>query len=270
MQPPPDALSMRLPSSPAAVMTAEATTTAVSVLLAASVATSVAASVAASMASAATGAAAGSAVSAVAGSAAGAASATLVGGAGGASGAAGGVGSATGGLILPVLLGVQRFTASSGLGAPPGLLQLRVAESLRWAEGDIPFLSQSLPPRGQQQRLLRARQRRLRPSTDGGDGHPARNLTADSGAGHPVELIALINLQITCMVGVVFTVAIQWTLVLLWRHCINRRYYRALRQRTRSADVVKSSPAQGARSAGTDPPAAPPPFFPFPKSLLWP
>ena len=77
----------------------------------------------------------------------------------------------------------------------------------------------------------------------------------------PAELVKLLNTLFTCAAGVAFTALIQYGLVLLWRHGVNRKYYRMARETAQFEKWHQKS------EPGTLPPI-PPKFFPFPKSLL--
>lgn len=100
------------------------------------------------------------------------------------------------------------------------------------------------------------------------------------------EWAALVDTQVTFAIGLVSTVLFQLLLVLIWRHLINRKYYRAVRavhpESVRLMELPKPSlglmllpPCCWPLCVG---PEAPPPrtntslpkFTPFPKSLLWP
>jgi hypothetical protein len=115
-----------------------------------------------------------------------------------------------------------------------GETQQGVAESLSWATGEVSFMS--------------------------GDSAALRRLS--EGSSMPQECLSLINLLITTAVGLGVAFAFQYMLVLLWRHHVNRRYYRALR---RKVDVqwVGGVAVKAKRRRL-------PRFFPFPKSLVWP
>ena len=73
----------------------------------------------------------------------------------------------------------------------------------------------------------------------------------------PIEMIALLNTMTTCACAIALTFVFQFGLVLAWRGCVNRRYYRHMR-------AVSAKAAEGA------PPPKVPKFFPYPKSLIWP
>ena len=248
------------------------TSSAVSRLLTASVTAAVAASVASTAAGVA---------------AAGTATAAAGGGIGAASGGLGGVGGGGGGGgVLPLILGAQRFGASSGLGVRPSEMQAGVADALQWMAGEMPILSTTAVT------VPSVARRRL--------GH-GNKTAADVAAGEaasgdachmPAELVSLLNVAFTGVCGIAMTIAIQWFLVLLWRHVVNRRYYRAKRAEreeaaaaTAAAEVEASSNSGSKASGGaqqpppttttttqppTTKPTKPPKFFPFPKSLLWP
>ena len=173
----------------------EQTTRAVTAAAVASIAVSVGASVAAGVASAAAGAAGAAG--------AGGAAASAAGGAGGGAGG-GAAGAAAGGTIAPLILGVQRFSLTSGLAVEQSGMQQGVADSLSWASGDVPFLSS--PPHRRLQMLA--------------------NATLSDGSARPAELTSLLNLLITASIGLFISLMIELFLVFLWRCCLNRRYYR--------------------------------------------
>ena len=99
----------------------------------------------------------------------------------------------------------------------------------------------------------------------------------------PHELAALINLLVTAALAIVLTVVVQSFLVLLWKRCVNRRYYLQERliasaMEARDDKALRAAVAGdlglerrclgvcGPRRRRNKPPA----FRPFPKSLVWP
>ena len=180
--------------------------------------------------------------------------------AGGAASSLGGGGGGGGGGMLPLIFGAQRFACSSGLGSPTSEVQRGVADSMAWIEGDLGLVPPSAIPFGG-----RGRARRLETS---GDVLP------------PVELTKLFNLLVVFATALILTVLIQYTLILLWRHVVNRRYYAYQRhvalQRLQghgAADDAKLPPVQVRACLGCGPKRLvrrSPKFFPFPKSLVWP
>ena len=175
------------------------------------------------------------------------ASASAAAGAASGAGAAGG-GAGAGGAVLPLLLGVQRFQLSAGLGAPPGETQADVAESLSWMTGDVGFFSPGAG--GSQARRNLAVSNGNATSVEGDDG------------GMPPELTVLLNTLCTCALSIVCTCVIYYSIVLCWRHRINRRFYAA-----RNAYLPTDASASESAKAATTKPAK---FTPFPKSLMWP
>ena len=102
-----------------------------------------------------TAAVAAAVVTAVAGAAVGASAGGAGGGvAGGAGGGAGGGGGAAGGGVAPLILGVQRFGASSGLAANKSELQSGVAGGMGWASGSFSIFGGSSDGEGTTQRQL--------------------------------------------------------------------------------------------------------------------
>ena len=174
--------------------------------------------------------------------------------------AAGGASFSAGGGITPLVLGVQRFSTSSGLGVPLGELQAGAAGGLRWISGEVSFLPPPPPPLPppSAEVLTTGSQRQLR--------HHVLAL------GMPPELISLLNTLLTAAIAIALTVLLQWVLVLLWLHAINRRFYRMIRSTTPDATptIVLAEPRKsrfaycGRRCMRRKPPK----FFPFPKSLV--
>lgn len=135
LPPPPPA------APPLRITPIEETVDAVAATVTAIVATTVAASVA--------GAVGGVIASSVTTAAASAASAGAAGAAGGgAAGGAGGGGGASAGGLMPLLFGVQRFSASSGIAVPKSELQTGVADSMEWAKGDLGLVGREPGPGG--------------------------------------------------------------------------------------------------------------------------
>ena len=97
------------------------------------------------------------------------------------------------------------------------------------------------------------------------DGGGRNGSSPSSNAGLPAELVTLLNTLLTCVAGLVLTVLFQYSLVLLWRHCFNRKYYRMLRE-----DQHEREHAAKKRGGKEAPAKSPVKFFPYPKSLIWP
>ena len=175
---------------------------------------------------------------------------------------------------------MQRFVASSGLADAPGELQLKVADALRWAEGEVHLIPPApplLPPEGEAlatggRGSAFVSRRLLLNVTSSAGGLRSSNETSHAPV-MPADLVALLNTMMTCAAGVVFTLFIQYALVLSWRHIVNRKYYRALKpiaQPAKAKDVDGEMGSGKAKDGDGTPPPAPAKFFPFPKSLLWP
>ena len=231
---PPTPLDNATDAIVAAVTTYVSSTVAASVGLsvAASVTTSVATSVAASVGAAAAGAGAG----------AGAAGAT-----GGASGGGGGGG---GGGVMPLVLGVQRFSCSGGLAVDKSEMQSGVSGSLGLMSGEAEILTPA----------------RAKSLIAGRNPFARRRLNEDEAAASTLapECISLINLLLTGCLAIVLTVLLQLILVLLWRKLVNRRYYKWTRRVVpdHEQDQDPATPQSKTR--------VPPKFIPFPRSLVWP
>lgn len=173
----------------------------------------------------------------------------------------------SGGGLQPIIFAVQRFAGFDGLGVPPGEVQGLVASGLGWTFGEVPFVTAEMfspaPEPDAQSRLLSETQ-------------------TDIAAPLPAELVTLINLMITAMFALMFTVAIQYFVTLMWRHVINRRYYRhqaAIATAVRTNDAAAVSKAVS-YDVGLEPCLCgligpkrrlkAPKFYPYPKSLVWP
>ena len=146
--------------------------------------------------------------------------------------AAAGAGSASGGMISPLIFGVQRYTLTSGLAVGASRMQASVGTSMGWATGELSVVStgEAVEPA-----LPQARRRRL----------------LRMPAGTPAELIALVNVLLTTAVAVGLVVALQLVIVLLWRHVVNRRYYASLVRvapRTMSSSARHPAPWRPCRS----------------------
>lgn len=249
------------------VKAAVATTLVVSVGLSVglSVATGVASSAAAATAAAAGGAAVGGAAA---------------GGTAGASGA-GGL-SSGGGAMLPLIFGVQRFANSEGLGVPVSNVQRAVAGSIGWASGELPIVpaqETSSSPGAQTRRRLSE-----------GAGNSTSNELDHGAATTPAQLAKLLNLLTTWLLSVALVTLLQGMLVCLWRHALNRRYYRYRKAvKTAQEDVAAFGDMETPRTkvnaahpdhlivrrkyfgiVGPKCKPRPPRFTPWPKSLVWP
>lgn len=217
-----------------------------SLSIAASVAAPVAASIAATAAtavgSAATGAAAAAATSAAAGATG--AAAAGAGGAGNLASAAGG------GAMSPILFAAQRFATTQGMGVKTSKLQKGVATQLGWVSGKFNHLSAE----DIEGSIVGLRRRLERTQQNIG------NATSVPEATHvPDELVELINTLLTFVLAIGLTFVLQLSIVFVWRHLVNRRYYAALRAR----EALTNAPNDQAKikEAG---------FTPFPKSLVFP
>ena len=227
----------------------------ITVTLAASIGASIGASVIAYVAAsigASTAAAGGAAAAGVA-----------TGGAAGGDGGGAGGGGGSGG-VLPLVLGAQRFAASEGLGVQTSNLQRKVAGAVGWAQGELPFFSAPADPATARRRL----------------GHPEHNASSSP---MPPELATLINLLMTAAIAISLVVPAQCLLVVMWRHVVNRRYYRQQRAiavaleannemalRAAAAGDLGDEPAWLGLCGPRRPRKKVPKFIPFPKSLVWP
>ena len=179
---------------------------------------------------------------------------------------------------MPIVFGAQRFSTSSGLGVPPSEMQAGVANSLGWLSGEVSFVRQAPPPSME----ARRGRRRMGHSSGGGSVHSgeaaeehaaaeAEDTVIAAPTGRmPPELVALVNTLLTCACGLGMTMGIQYLLVLLWRHRINRKYYRYLREESASAGEPAAEKSAEEKGANGNAPKKPPKFTPWPKSLLWP
>ena len=162
-----------------------------------------------------------------------------------------------------------------------------------WASGELNLLSSSEDTDSTEEVLGTSSSSRLR-----------RRLLGNNGTspllppGTPRELISLLNTLLTLAIAVAFTTAIQLLVVLLWKHGLNRRFYREKMQTFPSEPYAKAPskrstsaqlPTHGAKSRisfdtpsriAPSPPASPPDstskrskaarFLPFPKQFVWP
>ena len=215
-------------------------------------------------------------VSATAAAMSGGVSATSNGGGG--ADAGGGGGGGDGGIIAPILLGAQRFASSDGLGIPTSQLQRSVTGSLGWIAGEVRFLS---PPSDEEPLSGRMNEEPLSGRMlIHASGH-SQNATS-SASPQPDELLTLINVLITAGVALALTVALQLTLILSWRHLINRRYYQQQQAIAEAAEAKDGAAFKRAVAWDVGPERflfgllgpkrrlKPPKFRPFPKSLVWP
>ena len=185
-----------------------------------------------------------------------AASAAASAGAGTAGGAAGGA--SAGGGVAPLLFGAQRFMMSANVGAAPTQLQQRVCNSLSFVSGELSLIPTPSSP-----------SRRRMASEDDVDEMPA-------------ELVSLLNLMVTCVLAMLMTCGLQYFLVTLWRHLVNRRYYAQQRAIAGATSAGNETALQIATEWRVGPERfccdvfgpkrilKPPKFMPYPKSLVWP
>jgi hypothetical protein len=177
-----------------------------------------------------------------------------------------------GGALVPILFGVQRFVMSSGLGPPAGAAHRAVANGLSWAMGEIEFIHASPGSAGAPRRRLEADDAPLNHT-----GTQTETLSAPGDAheatGIPPLMASLLNLLTTCALAILLTIVVQLFLVCLWRHAINRRYYRQQQAIVPGTDPQALEAAMTRRLCccfGPRRRLAMVKFFPFPKSLLWP
>ena len=190
------------------------------------------------------------------------------GGARGGTAGASAFGDGSGGNLMPLLFGAQRFACSTGMGVGTSDLQSGVASSLGWASGEVPFFPSPVSP---------VERRRL--------NHPSHSTNATgSTPPMPTELVTLYNLLMTTAIAITFTFALQGLLALYFRRVLNYRYYRhrrliatASRKRAKNlnqAAMTKDLDVGPERIfcglCGPTRKMKPPKFFPFPKSLVWP
>ena len=145
-------------------------------------------------------------------------------------GGTGGASASVGGGIAPLVFGAQRFGCSSDLAMPKSEEQVQMANQMGWISGEISYLHET-------------------------SAAPARRHLAES----PAQLDRLFNVWISAAIAIAATFFIQGFLVFLWRHKLNRRWYR--KQQLVSPDAADTS------STAREPTAK---FIPFPKSLVWP
>jgi len=209
--------------------------------------------------------------------------------------------------MLPLMFGAQRFAMTAGLGEVSEQ-QLGVADSLGWMTGELDFIGwvtgEDSPEEDPENGVTASGAAGL----SAGSGN-RRRLDKAKKASLPAEMVTLTNLQVTLAVALVLTLLTQIFLVLLWRHCLNRRYYHVNRAvmpvDARPApllrqNAVKLPPRYQPHYEAPDPARfsfvllllppccwpllsdtlmgkkrpkkepKPPKFVPFPKSLMWP
>ena len=198
------------------------------------------------------------AVGAAATTAVGAAVTTTVGGVAGGGAMGGAVGSAasssvgsvaSGGLITPLIFGIQRMAvASEGLALPKSDTARGVAASLSWSQGELVNIWQA--PSG------------ASGSAPGASGR-ARQLRASTLTGAPPEMLALLNILSNFAMALAFVLALYVITTCHWKHRMNRHYYQRKRRQSLPNDAVASA-------EGGSVPAEEIAFVPFPRSLVFP
>lgn len=237
--------------------TSTAVTSTVAVAVGVSVVTSVATTVATTIAS--------SVITTTASAAAGGATggaAAAAGGAGGAAGSGavpgGSSGSVSGGSLVPLLLGAQRFALSSGLAVETSDMQSAVANSMRWAKGQFGLVSRS-----------HAERRRRLDGNASANGSQAD--TFDDEAPWESATRDLHDLFLTAAIALPVALLVQYALVLCWRHCINAEYYREKEKARKEARKVASSSYRvEQRRAGSTTACKAQSFVPLPSPLIFP
>ena len=173
-----------------------------------------------------------------------------------------------GGIMMPLLFGVQRFVAvSEGLGVPPARVHQEMASMLQWASGELNFLSDVVVPAGS------SSEGRLLSEAN------SPNTTTENALGgavvllRPAKLTSLYNKLITLALAICLTFVIQSIILSCWSRLVNRRYYRQQRLVKPSKDVTDGVHVEPICCFGLCGPRRrrkPAKFFPFPKSLVWP
>jgi hypothetical protein len=178
----------------------EATQTVIASTVSSAVAVSISASLMASTGAAVAASVAASVVSATGGAAAGSTASGVAGGA-----AAGGGGGAAISSAMPLLLGAQRFSISSGLAVNGSGMHSAVADSMNWASGDFGFIRSS------------SRSRRQLADVDPEAAAPVSK-TAKTFA-------SLINVYATMAATLLFVFVLYFLVQYYWRHHANRKFY---------------------------------------------
>jgi hypothetical protein len=168
--------------------------------------------------------------------------------------ASGGASSASGGLIAPILLGAQRFSATSQLAVSSGNLQASVGDSMAWAAGELSWFGGASDDSDE----LDEQVAMAGNNTSNIAVHSFRSLLRMERvasrrlqqANPPRELISLLNIHLTLLAALGFAVIMHLCVVALWRHRVNRSYYKYCHHTTESKDP--SAPAK----------LAPPKFMP--------
>ena len=172
----------------------------------------------------------------------------------GSSSTAGSASSASsGGGVLPLMMGVQRFALSSGLAIKTSELQSLVSGSMQssWMCGELDFVA--LVDLGTDVGR-RVRRRRLQlPGTNSISN--TTNITAPNDSYFTPECAVMANRGITGSICVTCVCLIQLILVCLWKHWINRHWYT-------EAESMAPMNLKWTKKKSR--------FYPFPKSLAWP
>ena len=149
-------------------------------------------------------------------------------------------GAASGG-VAPLIFGVQRFSASSGLAANQSELQIGVAGGMGWASGSLGLVSRPpAPPNDVRRRLQSCRDDNgvstICQATNATNYNNQTGVAPGSsfwgglvedyfGENVPETLIALLDNLLTFFAALLFIAALQLFGLLFWKKCANRAYY---------------------------------------------
>jgi len=165
----------------------------------------------------------------------------LAGAAGSAAGSTSASSGAASGGVAPLIFGVQRFSASSGLAANQSELQTGLAGGLGWASGSLGLVSRPpAPPSDLRRRLQSCRDDNglstICQATNTTDNinqtgvAPGSSFLGGSvedyfGENVPETLIALLDNLLTFFAALLFIAALQLFGLFFWKKCANRAYY---------------------------------------------
>lgn len=120
----------------------------------------------------------------------------------------------------------ERFSASASLGIGSSELHASVGRSIGWASGELRFLSPTLPDdsstSGRMRRSLQSNS--SGPSLFGNGSDPSLTSEGDN-LPPPPELLSLLNTLLTLLIAIMLTFIIQWAIIWVWTHRINKQFY---------------------------------------------
>ena len=172
-------------------------------------------------------------------------------------------GAASGG-VAPLIFGVQRFSASSGLAANQSELQTGLAGGLGWASGSLDLVSRPpAPPSDVRRRLQACRDNNglstICQATNATNNKNQTGVATGSsflgdlveyyfGENVPETLIALLDNLLTFFAALLFIVALELFGLFFWKKCANRAYYEQREKepaKIGTPEAVKFKPLSG-------------------------